>query len=374
MQCAAAAPFVSAFHDGLAVPPEAIRHISECPLCQAQLRDSAVIAADLRLTAAADRLSPLPALDLPAEASAVEPRRTSWLQVGWTKPLHVPRIAAALVTVALVVSSLGWFRAQSAGRIETEFHYQITITCTDAQGGVTSSAGSGMMLVGSRTTMYSSDPCQREGHGVFAVIHPVRVRDGIVHLRMKAWRAPAGAAPAAPTVSDDELVDYEYVQGRTVDLAVAGGPTMRFTATIRPRLQANQDRAPIATLLPAANELSILMPALIRDRSVVVSMNAGTSIKADGVIGLYAPGSGLFVFGLQRFEGATEALAGGSVVSFESQQQKYLLYTSLPVTGGAQPRPMWVRHLPDYRPSARGAAGGDDLPGLRSGTLEGVLR
>jgi hypothetical protein len=126
----------------------------------------------------------------------------------------------------------------------------------------------------------------------------------------------------------------------------------------------------MASLLPKPDELAITMPALLRDgEEIVVTMNAGTTAKSGNVIRLYAPGSGLFEFGLDQFEGATAALTGGAALMFETDGHKYTLYSTLPMTGGEQPRRVWVRYVSGYKPSQRGApAASDELPSLGTGS------
>jgi hypothetical protein len=130
-----------------------------------------------------------------------------------------------------------------------------------------------------------------------------------------------------------------------------------------------QPAATIAALLPKPGELVITMPALIRDgRDVVVTISAGTTSTGGSVTRLYAPGVGLFEFGLERFAGATEAIAGGAALTFDADGHKYVLYSSLPMTAGEQPHTVWVRYITGYRPSQHDPLGNDDLPSLSMGT------
>ena len=81
------------------------------------------------------------------------------------------------------------------------------------------------------------------------------------------------------------------------------------------------------------------------------------------------------MFSLDNFAEASQAQAAGATIAFASGGRRYTLYSSLPITNGAQPRTIWLRHLADYRPSTRGApAGADDLPGLRTGDPATLLR
>lgn len=369
MDCATASPFVSTLHDGGDAPDDVVRHVDACPRCQAQLRESAEIAAHLRLTAAVDRLDPLPPLELPAATGESAPRTSNpWR--GLLTAVRVPRFAAALVTAALVVSTVGWIRAYTADRTVTEFHFDVSTACTFEDGSGVESTGSTSTVIGSETTFFTSDPCRPGDIGIYAFAHPVEIRDGIVTLRLHAWSGPMEAR-RTPEVPRAAIVEYAYVPGQIISIPVPGGPPVSFTATIRERGITEALPASLEGLLPGADELSIRMPALLRDgESLVVRVNAGASVRAGDVVSLYAPGSGLFVFGLQPFEGASSGQAAGATIAFESGGRSYVLYSSLPVTGGEHPREIWVRHLPDYRP----AAGRDELPGLMNGAPEGVVR
>ena len=371
MDCATAAPFVSMLCDGDAVPDEAARHIAACAACQAALVDWTEAAARLRLLAAADRLTPLPSIALGSIASAAAPARSVWR--AWTSPLRVPRFAAAVAVAAIVVSSIGWFRAETAGRVLMEMPYELTIACPSGGGFVTSTSG-GTAYVGTRMQFATSDPCGTGGRGLVGLVEAVSVRDGVVRLRLGVSSTEA-AAPAPPRVDPADVREYDYVSGQVIDLTRPGGPTITFKGTVRLRQAAAADAAPetMDALLPKDGELAITMPALLRSgTTVVVTMNAGTTVTGTNVIGLYAPGTGLFLFGLDRFDGAVQARAGGATLAFEADGQRYQLYSSLPLTNGPQPRTLWVRLLEGYRPSARG--GQDDRPGLSTGTLSTFVR
>lgn len=105
-----------------------------------------------------------------------------------------------------------------------------------------------------------------------------------------------------------------------------------------------------------------------------MTINAGATSTRGHVTALYAPGAGLFLFGLDRFDGASPAQAGGAALTFEADGHSYTLYSTLPMTAGEQPRPVWVRYLGGYRPSEhRSAISRDDLPSLGSGGLDAYV-
>lgn len=366
MDCATAAPFVSMLCDGDAVPDEAARHIAGCADCQARLRDWTEAAARLRLLAVTDRLAPLPQLVLDDAVSVGTPPRRFWR--AWMSPVRVPRLAATVMTCALVVSSVGWFRAQTSDRTIYELHYELKWSCMD-RGGEVKSVSPGIERVGARTAFFSSNPCQVDHRGLLGIVEPLRVHDGILTLRLGlslADRWPSGKVTLDPA----DVHEYEFVSGQSIELPVPGGTPVTFTGTLVQRPDSRNERATIESLLPKSDELAITMPALLRDgRELVVTVNAGGTSKGDHVTALYVPGTGMFLFGLERFDGAREALAGGAALMFEADGHKYTLYSSLPMTAGEQPRRVWVRYLSGYRPSQHGLAVPDDQPSLGTGSL-----
>jgi hypothetical protein len=366
MDCVTAAPFVSLLFDGHHVPDDAARHIAGCTTCQTELRAWSEAAARLRIVAAVDRIAPIPPLALEAHEPVATPKRAFWR--GWMTPMRVPRMAAAMATFLVIVSGVGWFRAYTAPRAIDELHYEMSFGCKDPSGGSVTSTGAGTQLVGSRTQFYTSSACHGTERGLSGVIDPVRVRDGVLTLRLGVEVVDAMApGPGAATRTIDPAIirEYQFVTGQSIDVPVPGGPPMRFTGRVVRRANAPSPPSTIDALLPKPGELAITMPALLRDgREVVVTINAGTTSKAGDVTTLYAPGAGLFLFGLDPFEGATPALAGGAALTFEAGGNKYALYSTLPMTAGEQPRRVWVRHLREYRPAGQGG----ELPSLGTGS------
>ena len=370
MDCVTAGPFVSLIYDGISVPDEAARHVAGCSSCQGDLRGWAEGAARLRIAAAVDRLAPLPPLVFEDRAPVRAASRPFWRS--WMSPMRIPRALAAAATVILVVSWAGWYRAETASRVIDELHFQTTFTCPfgpAGAGGSVKNTGAGVQLVGSRTSFFTSSACHGSGRGgLVGVVDPVRVRDGILTLRLGvAVVETRPAMPSPPLQIDPALLrEYQFVTGQSIEIPVPGGPPLTFTGRVVQRAARSPAPSTIDALLPKPGELVITMPALIRDgRDVVVTINAGVTSSAGSITKLYAPGAGLFLFGLDRFEGATPAVAGGAALSFEANGHKYTLYSTLPMTAGEQPRSVWVRHISDYRPSQHGAAAGaDDLPAL----------
>ncbi|HET9373069.1 MAG TPA: hypothetical protein VFO19_22560 [Vicinamibacterales bacterium] len=328
--------------------------------------------AHLRLTAAADLAAALPPLALPNAVSS--PDTPAWWR-RWRSPLRVPRFGAAIVTVALVVSSVGWFRAETGSRVVHQLRAEIITACDDPAGGRITSKATLTAIVGSRSTFYTSDPCHPGGGGLLGVVDPVSLNNGVVKLKLGAIRS-AGLQGAAPDLTNLQLKDFDYIPGEEVRVPVDGSPTTAtFVGQITQRIGTDEPVS-MASLLPREGELTITMPAMLDDgKTVVVTTNAGGTARAGQAIAIYAPGHGLFVFSLDNFAEASQAQAAGATIAFVSSGRRYTLYSSLPITSGAQPRTIWFRHLADYRPSTRGASGGsDDLPGLRIGDAATLSR
>ena len=187
MDCSDAAPYVSLLHDGEPVPADAARHISGCAVCRASLRQWSEVTAHLRLTAAADLAAALPPLALPSTVGS--PDMPAWWR-RWRSPLRVPRFAAAIVTVALVVSSVGWFRAETGSRVVHQFRAEIVTACDDPAGGRITSRATVTAIVGSRSVSTSAF-----SHGRPAG----RAANRQIRARLRSGRVvPSAIPPAEP--------------------------------------------------------------------------------------------------------------------------------------------------------------------------------
>jgi hypothetical protein len=138
--------------------------------------------------------------------------------------------------------------------------------------------------------------------------------------------------------------------------------------------------------LPTPDEISLRLPILVRDKTEIAAkeFSAGADIRDINCRGdqpgkcgicLYSPGAGQFCFSIHPFAGSIMGIANMGAAFFNEDGHSYILYSASPITGGDQPRPVWILHRKDYRPSQNGGPKSDDsLDGLSSGDLSGMLK
>jgi hypothetical protein len=76
------------------------------------------------------------------------------------------------------------------------------------------------------------------------------------------------------------------------------------------------------------------------------------------------------VIALEPFENAIEGVADGSLLQFQESGINYRIFSRQAITGGDQPRHIWIRHDAGYLPSAHG--GDDTRADLSAGGIENL--
>lgn len=372
MTCHDAAPFVSALYDGEPVPPDAVRHVAACETCRAFLRDIGGAAAELKLTAAIEALEWRDANGI-ARATAPPPvvvrdhptisRSLSSIISGGVR---VPRLLVGTAVVGLIVGTIGWLRPHAAPASRTWFTYRIAVQCAGQSQPM--DVASGSTVVGSRSSSTTSQSCRGDSRGFASEMQVSRASADRVTLTLRLLRTAEGTSPQAAMrdVAGAPGRDYDYTPGDTLRVPFEGAE-IAISGRVETREDTTPTHSPITALLPAADELQMNAPALIRDnKDLVAVFNAGTTARLGSVIKLYAPGDGLFLFALAAPSDAapgtwSTALAGGSAILLTGEGHRYTIYCALPITGGDQPRTIFFRHIPDYRPSQHGLDVSQDL-------------
>ena len=350
MNCQDALPFVSALYDGENVPEDAAIHIVDCSACRDLLRKYAQIGAELRLLANADRgRDPAPMADLP-------PKRGQWTR-GLTGRVLVPRFAIGLGLIAILGLSVGLalVRGQGSG---PWFQYEITDLQRQGSGGNVLQAGE----YGTGESSSSADPrvilyevkvldvrndsarievrgrkfiTEPDGRGGKFIVEP----DGhqaTVTSRQDIDRILAGATPQR----------FDYKPGQKLQIPVEGGGTLILTGKVyrlRPSFW-----GPGYLVNPQPNEIVLTNPAMVRGQEFLG--NIGGSASAAGgnsAIGACVPPVGAFVLALKPFPGAIQGVAEYGQARFTMDGQDYTLFSATPITGGQQPRDIWVYRAPN---------------------------
>ena len=344
MDCETCRPMISALHDGEAVSAEAVRHIADCKDCRERLGNYAAIAAEIRLLAAHERKE----LTVQTIVKEVMPKRSS-LALALRTKMRVPRFAAAACALVIILLAGGWAHTR-AQNTPLWFQYRFSFNIEGARA----SAGSVTQACGPR--------CEHaitlsESKRIAGLVDVQKIEDGKVYLslRLKRFDTLPDFKHLAEQMTNVSAATYVYQPGNVVRIPVSGGGEVEMEGVI----VASQEGVPGwygFPSQPGENQIVVQQGVLIRDGRVIAEMpgsGSATAASSDSDAGFYAyaPGQGLFAVGLKPFHGAIVGSVDYGQIRFTENGAKYLLLSGSQLTGGAQPRNIWVLHLPEYLPS-----------------------
>jgi hypothetical protein len=378
MDCLTAEPFVSILYDGEEAPKEAVLHITSCAACRARLREYAAISGEMRALAASltQSLPPLPSL-----AGSLSSRRRWRIALG--RYVRVPRIALVACAALLVLISAGWLRTIAQPRTVTKFELTMRSSVTDPNGNRSGTTSSPVLEKGKPDLSWS----ESGGQGLGSLIEALSIRSDAVVLsvRLKHFDHHLDLDQLRQEMKSVKPQLITYVPGQQVSVPVEGGGSILMSGSVVQQEEGRIISAKQELLLPSLDEISLNMPILIRDKGEIAAkelyagadirdMNCGGQPGACGIC-LYSPGAGQFCFSIHPFAGSIRGLAGMGAILFNEGGHSYMLYSASPITGGDQPRPVWILHRKDYLPSQHGGSkSADSLDGLSSGDLSGLLK
>lgn len=346
MNCQEAGPFVSALFDGEDVPVEVAGHVSECPHCRERMRAYSEIGIELRLLAngIADAV-PMPGIVL-GKALPKDWRGKFSLLTG---TLLVPRFAVALVAGALLALSVSLvaLHAQSEAR-PLWFQFELFPPWANAQAGEAAIQNVAQAGYDDQIGLYGV-----ENQIVGAHIAVLALKEGSVQLEVRARRyGPEDPDQFKVKEKLGDLKDhaFTYTPGQALEVPVEGGGTL----TLRGQVADHQPK--IAWGLPVeprADQLVLTSPVVISGRSLLADSEGGSSIAEgpDGAVRLYDRGMGLLTVALRPFPGAVESQANWGYLGFQINGKMYKLLSASPISGGAQPHPVWVALDTQYSPA-----------------------
>jgi hypothetical protein len=348
MNCDEIQPFVSALHDGESVPREAAEHMRSCSACQARLEDYARMDVELRLLAS--NVSE----EAPTQMPHLPQLRRRW---GHTLTAHVlvPRFALGVGLFAIVGLSVGlaWMRAQSGG-----LWFQFDLSNAEKQASVGCLTQAGDDWTGGFVTAGGN---QKIGIRVKAL----DVQKDLVRLSVKARALEPAPGSEEGKVANhtsgalsQEVMDrifanitpqeFDYVPGQTLEIPVEGGGKILLSGEVfklRPSFSAQWYRL---TLQP--DEIALSKAALARGNEFLGEIQGGGSARStNSAVGICVPPQGAFVFALKPFEGAVQGVVEFGEARFSMDGDEYTLFSATPITGGQQPREIWVyrsQHCP----------------------------
>lgn len=331
MNCAEAEVYVSALCDGQQIPDDARAHVLACETCHRTLRVYAEMGAELRLASLAET-APLPPLRLPHS------RKRPF----WTKQVPMPRLAIAGLAVCAVVLPLAVSIVGAQSKpLWFQFGYTIGVPGEPIRYFV---AKEGFDETISNIHMAPAGPVSAALR-----IKIERIASDEVVFRARAVPAPVEAPGAATRrigslgpLRMDGVPALRYRPGEDLMIPIEGGGVVYLRGQVRD----DQPRIAFGSpLIPEPDRLSLRSPALFAAEKLLVQM-AGVSATArspDEGVYLYIPDEGHFTFALAPFPGAVQARAEWGSIDFEFEGRSYRVLAAAPVTGGDQPRALWVR-------------------------------
>jgi hypothetical protein len=336
MKCNEAAEFVSALCDGERIPAATATHIGGCPECQLRLNDYVRMGIELKRIAS---------INTAEAAPEVVWGKQRWFPLNWgqigRQTMRIPRVVFAMLMMLITVLAAGLVLART-GNTKSYVEFKIRdqdgtveylMTLSELRGKASGVRGWQDM---------------RDGNLGY-IIREIESKEGAEKLGIRALKFPLGAEQhsALEQVSKAPEQVQWYVPGQEVHIPVAGYESSEITVQLATKLPEAFDPAK-RPFLPEAGELRLMSPALLRESKLVGdgnNMSATASAEAS-VAWFHVPGEGLFLFSLDKFEGAIAGQLENSRVEFRSEGQSYLLLTGAPLVGGDQGhRTIWVAHV-----------------------------
>lgn len=346
MNCQEVKPLLSALHDGERVPRESADHIRNCPACRARLEDYVRMGVELRLLASSaseESATRMPFLPPPS-------RR--WRHT-LTARVLVPRFAlgAGLFAILGLSVGLGWMQAQSGG---LWFQFDLSNPATQDRVGCLTQADGRW-----NEAFLSAGANKRIGIRVKASeVEQDRVR---LSVKTRVFEPAPGsdeekAANYQLGARTEEVIDqtfanvtpqeFDYVPGQTLEIPVEGGGKMLLKGEVfkfRPSFSAEW-----FSVTPQPDEIVLSKAALARGNEFLGEIGGSGSARAtNSAAGICVPPLGAFVFALKPFEGAVQGVTEFGEAHFKMDGYDYTLFSATPITGGQQPREIWVYRSPN---------------------------
>jgi len=351
MNCQEVQPLISVLHDGERVSRETADHIRICPACRARLEDYGRMGVELRLLASNNS----------EEASApphLPPVSRRWSGT-LTARVLVPRFALGMGLFAILGLSvgLGWMRAQSGGGPWFQFDLSNPET-QDRVGCLTQVDGheEDVFLPGGANKKIAISVKALDVHKD-AVRLMVRARafqpvPGSEEEKAASYQAGGRIIQDLMdrTLANAAAQEFDYVPGRTLEIPAEGGGKILLKGEVfklRPSFSAEW-----FPLTPKPDEMVLSKSGLVRDSEFLGEIHGPGGARAtNSSIGVCVPPQGAFVFALKPFEGAVQGVAEFGEAHFEMDGNRYILFSATPITGGQQPREIWVYRSQNCPPS-----------------------
>jgi hypothetical protein len=343
MTCMEAGPHVSALYDHEPVPRDAAQHISNCEACRERLLDYARIGLETKLLAECEVAVP------PVPASVVTSGRLTRKSRGgfFGGRILVPRFALAAVALCFVTAlSAGWTYLKAQAR---PLWFQLEMS-TEADG---KPAFVGLGREGYKDQVgFMFNSRQNATHLsnlIGARFEVTSIGEG--EVKIAAVARNYGQGKAFPANSFKEVgslptKNFAYLPGQTLQIPVEGGGELY----IRGQVFDHQPKIAWGSPLePKASDLFVRSPILIEREKRLITDLYGISAAADEdeSVALDVRKLGKFRFALKAFPKAVAAESTWGLLPFDIEGKHYLLTAGAPLSGGNQPRKVWVQFQPN---------------------------
>lgn len=369
MNCTQAAECISALFDSQSISRDLAAHLADCPECRAQLNEYAEMSAELRDLASASGPQAIPEgrwrLAEPAAAN-------NWVR-RWRGTMRIPRLAFALMLIALLALSTGLFLTRATGTYRW-FQYE---------------------LVGrdGKRIMNGIAPVNPEGNPYYDVEAGMKYPEGSVWFCLRVvgqvgeaerigartmWHPrtePFGEGFFKRLRSMPER-EFLYFPGQDLKIPVDGYGDLEikghFEATLPEDVRMGR--------FPEDGKFRIDLPlVMFREKQMLMhmkeDMEAGQVSMDRSYFACGEQGKGWYVFSSKAFKGAMEGTLTGSRIEFELDGQQYFLFASQPIIFGSVK--IWVKHFDavrDFDPTSPGMMdSGQNGPTLVFGELKNLV-
>ncbi len=204
---------------------------------------------------------------------------------------------------------------------------------------------------------------QVDGSNLTYAIKALRKDGDRVLLSIKSGVAPLGPGGYGPdTESSLPETQSWFTPGEALSMPGTGELKIAMTGEWADHIPVTLGNDQL--LDPGPNEIRLTSPLILKNDKVAGKFfNSGANESEAGqCVYVYIPGEGRFLLSLTQVEGAVPAKAELNRVSFESDGQKYIIVTGMPVS---RTEAMWVRHDAAYKPPPDSA----QLPIIGAGPL-----
>jgi len=155
-------------------------------------------------------------------------------------------------------------------------------------------------------------------------------------------------------LADTTPREFDYVPGQTLEIPVEGGGKIALEGEVfklRPSFSAHW-----FPMTPKPDEIVLSKAALVRGSEFLGEVHGSGSAQAtNSSFGICVPSLGAFVFALKPFDGAVKGVVEFVQARFKMDGYEYMLFSATPITGGQQPREIWVYRGQNCPPSWRPA-------------------